>query len=49
MTVNIILFFYAGRAPKTVKIFINQPHILGFDEAERNYPVQELRYSATAN
>jgi hypothetical protein len=29
-------------APKTIKIFINQPLSLDFDSAERNMPIQEL-------
>ncbi|EEB13218.1 predicted protein [Pediculus humanus corporis] len=28
--------------PKNIKIFINQPHTLGFDSGESNVPVQEL-------
>ncbi|XP_033112016.1 thioredoxin-like protein 1 isoform X2 [Anneissia japonica] len=32
----------ADKAPKTVKLFINQPHQMDFDQAERNDPVQKL-------
>ena len=33
---------FVGRAPKTVKLFINQLTCFGFDEVEQRQPVQEL-------
>lgn len=33
---------FIGRAPKTVKLFINQLTGLGFDEVEQRQPVQKL-------
>ncbi|KAK7789970.1 hypothetical protein R5R35_006802 [Gryllus longicercus] len=33
------------KGPKTIKIFINQPHTLDFDQADSNQPVQELQLS----
>ena len=41
-TTNICLSCFVGRAPKTVKLFINQLTCLGFDEAEQRQPEQEL-------
>lgn len=33
------------KGPKTIKIFINQPRTLDFDQADSNQPVQELEVS----
>lgn len=38
------LLVFAGRAPKHLKVFINQPQTLDFDQAEQYKPVQEFRY-----
>ena len=35
-------FYRPGRAPKTIKLFINQPQTLDFDAAEKRKPIQEL-------
>lgn len=40
----LLLVLAAGHAPKTVKLFINQPQTLDFDAAEKRKPVQELMY-----
>ena len=37
-----IASFCLGGAPKTMKLFINQPQVLDFDQAESNTPMQEF-------
>ena len=35
---------FAGRGPKTIKIFKNQPNAIDFDQAERMEAVEILKY-----
>ena len=40
-----VMIFFAGSAPKTVRLFINQTNTLDFDAAEQRKPVQEFKYA----
>ena len=40
---SVLLHVVSGRAPKTVRLFINQTHTLDFDSAESHKPIQELK------
>ena len=41
----LVTLMSSGSAPKTIKLFINQPQTLDFDQADQYKPVQELRYA----
>lgn len=41
-----LLYFNTGQGPKYVKIFINLPRSMDFEEAERSEPTQALELTA---
>lgn len=39
---NVFSFLFPDKGPKTVKLFVNQPHTLDFDSADSREPAQLL-------
>ena len=42
VVLELLCAYSAGRGPKTVKLFTNQPHTMDFDQAEAQRPIQQF-------